>query len=147
MDPLALVVTALITGASRGLGETADKAVRDAYDGLKQLILRRFAGEPAIEVAVTEVEREPEAWEPALKAALERVGAAGDDEILARAQAVLEEADPNGARAGKYVVNAASIKGGIIGDFGQANYYEGVGPFRREPTRNAKRAEDRRPKR
>lgn len=42
MEPIIVIVTALALGAAAGLKSTATQAVKDAYTGLKALILRNF---------------------------------------------------------------------------------------------------------
>jgi len=39
MDPISAIVGALVAGASAAATDVASKAVKDAYDGLKALIL------------------------------------------------------------------------------------------------------------
>ena len=48
MEPVALIVTALVAGATAGLSGTAAKAVADAYETLKALVVGCFrrAGVP-----------------------------------------------------------------------------------------------------
>ena len=60
MDPVSLVVAALVAGASTGVGETAAQAVKDAYAGLKGLIKRRFAGNAKAEETLADHETDPE---------------------------------------------------------------------------------------
>ena len=43
MDPAAVVVQALVTGAGAGLGGTASAAVTDGYGALKHVLARRLA--------------------------------------------------------------------------------------------------------
>ena len=44
MDPVTLILTALAAGAALGVKDTASAAVKDAYEGLKALVKKRFAG-------------------------------------------------------------------------------------------------------
>src|ERR1700722_6846176 len=43
MDPVTLIVAALVAGAAAGLKDTASSAIKDAYNGLRGLVLRRLA--------------------------------------------------------------------------------------------------------
>jgi hypothetical protein len=43
MEPISLIITALTAGAVAAAKDTAEKGVKDAYDGLKALIKKRFA--------------------------------------------------------------------------------------------------------
>ena len=42
MDPVSLIVTALAAGAAAGLKPTAEKIIKDAYEGIKTLIKRKY---------------------------------------------------------------------------------------------------------
>jgi hypothetical protein len=88
MDPVtALVISAIVTGAAAGAGDTAKQAVKDAYAGLKNLITHKYR-----DVDVTAVERKPDS-EPkkaSLAEDLADAGAATDSELAAAAAAVLD---------------------------------------------------------
>jgi hypothetical protein len=89
MDPITLIVTALATGAAAGLKPTAEKAIKDAYEGLKALIVRRYERTNA---AVPVLEHNPasDAGKAVLQEALAEEGAAEDETLLRQAQAVLQ---------------------------------------------------------
>jgi hypothetical protein len=116
MDPISLIIAALAAGAIAGVKDTAGQAVSDAYAGLKALIRRRFAGNREAEVALDQSQRQPEADQPQLAQHLQAAGAAGDEELIRAAQEVLKQADPAGARAGKYDVHITGGKGIVVGD-------------------------------
>ena len=116
MDPISLIVAALVAGAMAGMRDTAGQAVREAYTGLKGLIRRRFAGNGEAEAALDQSERQPGSGQPQLAQYLRAAGAAGDEELIRAAQALLEQADPAGARAGKYDVRITGGKGIVVGD-------------------------------
>jgi hypothetical protein len=44
MDPITLIVTALVAGAALGVQDTASEMVKDAYASLKALVRRRLGG-------------------------------------------------------------------------------------------------------
>jgi hypothetical protein len=118
MDPISLIVAALTAGALAGVTDAAGQAVKDAYAGLKGLIRRRFSGDHDAEAALDQSERQPEAGDAQAKLAehLRAAGAADDEELIRAAQAVLRQADPVGARAGKYEVHITGGKGIVVGD-------------------------------
>ena len=89
MDPVSIVVAALVVGAAAGLQATAGQVVKDAYAGLKALILRRYG-----DVGIDGLERRPEsdAKQKSVAEDLAERGAADDDELLERAKALLDEA-------------------------------------------------------
>jgi hypothetical protein len=84
MDPITLVVTAVALGASAGLKDAASQAVKDAYAGLKTLLIGRA-------VDVSGVERRPDS--DTQRAALAETLADTDivdDQVLTAAQQVTE---------------------------------------------------------
>jgi hypothetical protein len=88
MDPVTLLVTAVALGAASGLRDTAAAVVRDAYQGLKSLIVSRYP-----DVDVTAVERRPQsvAKRDSLREDLVEAGAANvDAELLDAAWRVVE---------------------------------------------------------
>lgn len=89
MDPVTLIVTALATGAAAGLKPTAEKVIKDAYEGLKTLITRKYERSTA---AVPVLEHNPasNAGKEVLRESLEEEGAGRDEDLLRQAQAVLQ---------------------------------------------------------
>jgi hypothetical protein len=116
MEPISLIIAAVIAGATTAAGDVATSAVKDVYSGLKTLLKRRFSdsgdhtAESELEAASPNEER--------LRSALESSGAATDQEIIEKAKAVMLAKDPEGAAAGKYNVH---ISGGIVGNVGDGN--------------------------
>jgi len=110
VDPISLIVTALVAGTSDAARDAAGAAVRDAYAGLKSLIRRRFGGDEPDELAT------PAQHEESLKERLQAVGADQDEELVRAAQEVMKHADPEGTRAGKYNVTITGGQGIIVGD-------------------------------
>jgi hypothetical protein len=132
MDPVSLILAALVTGVATGLatgpGESAAAAVRDAYRGLRDALKRRLAGRPAAEDAVEQYVADPEAWKGNLEVHLRQAGADEDRAVLDAASSVMRLADPAGAAAGKYAVNLAGAQGVQVGEGNtQTNYF---GPAR-----------------
>jgi hypothetical protein len=120
MDPIMLIVTALAAGASTGalaaLQDDVADAVKSAYAKFRGLAKKRVAGNPGAELALTEYEADPVAWEAPLAAKLKQVGAADDADLVAAAKTLLELVDQAGARAGKYNVTIKDSKGVQVGD-------------------------------
>src|SRR5687768_2542276 len=88
MDPVTLIVSALVAGAASAATETASNAVKDAYSGLKTLLESRFRGKPTAETALAEAEADPDTWEKPLVKAVAEHGS--DEEVLALAQQLLQ---------------------------------------------------------
>lgn len=117
MDPMSLIIAALVAGATAGAKENATAAVKDAYQGLMSLLRRRFRDVPAGKAELERAEQHPDDKDKTLlRQHLEAVGADRDEELLRVARAVLERADPSGARAGKYNIQVTGGKGIAIGD-------------------------------
>ena len=120
MDPVTLITSALLGGASAGLKDTATQSVKDAYAGLKALIKQRFHGRNEAEVALAQHEAKPEVWAPALREELAQAGADRDEEILEASRHLLALLDPAGSAAGKYVVQfTGPVQGVVMGDHAQ----------------------------
>ena len=118
MEPITLIVTALVAGATAAAKETAGDVIKDAYKGLKALIQKRFAGKPEAEIALAKHEEKPQVVEEQLKKALTEAGATEDETILEAAQKILEQTDPQGTKRGVY---NTTVHGRIIGLY-QGNY-------------------------
>jgi hypothetical protein len=99
MEPLTLVYSALVAGASAALKPTAELAVKEAYQALKSLVLRKL-GRAEVEM----LERDPadETRRKLVKQELERAGPLAEREVLEQAQATLvavKRHDPEAATA------------------------------------------------
>jgi hypothetical protein len=122
MDPVTLIVTALVTGATAGLKDTATDALKDAYAGLKRLLTRKFAGKPEAETALEQHEQKPDVWEAPMRDAILQSGADQDDEILRAAQGVLQIVHPEQLAEGKYNVQITGpAQGNVFGDHATLN--------------------------
>ena len=113
MDPLTLILTALTAGATAGGQAVVSDAIKDAYNGLKTLIQRKFAGKPSAEVALTEHESDPQTWVAPLKKALAQERVDQDEVILQAAQQLIDQikAQPGGEQhiqnaVGSYIAQA-----------------------------------------
>lgn len=120
MEPVTLIVSALVAGASAAAKDTAGQAIKDAYQGLKSLLQKRFAGQPKAEAALAEHEQDPETYEKPLQKALTETNAADDEAIRQKAQELMGLVDPQGAAQGKYSVQiTGNVQGFIQGDNAQ----------------------------
>jgi hypothetical protein len=116
MDPVSLIVAAIVAGVASGAQATASTAVSDAYTKLKGLLRRRLAGDAAAEAELERAEQDATANPAPLAEQLRSSGADRDEEVVAAARALLESADPEGARGGKYDVHVSGGKGVVVGD-------------------------------
>ncbi|HEX8221476.1 MAG TPA: hypothetical protein VF914_19975 [Chloroflexia bacterium] len=119
IDPVSLIVGALATGAAAGATEAAGMAIKDAYEALRGLIQRKFAGNSDAERALENYEQKPQVWVEPLKEALKETNAAEDDQIMVAAQNLVKLAEQAGLRTGVYVAvdgdRSIGIGGSVLG--------------------------------
>jgi len=122
MDPITLIVGALVAGATSGaldeVKDTAAAGIKAAYAKLRALATTRVAGNPGAEVALAEIEADPDTWKAPLAAKLTQLDAGADANLVAAAKAFMELYDAVGARSGKYNVTIANSQGVQVGDHG-----------------------------
>ncbi len=121
MDPLSVILSAVVTGAATALKPTAEQAVKDAYAGLKRLIVNRYGDKADVSSAVEKVEAKPESEgrQLTLKEELTDAGADQDEELVQLAQALLEALKSTAegrAAVSKYQVDVAGGQVGVVGD-------------------------------
>jgi hypothetical protein len=98
MDPVTIIVTALVAGAAASLKDVAATAVKDGYAALKALLIRKFGGRSDVPDAIEQVEKRPdsESRQGMLKEELETAQAGQDAEVLEQARALLELLEQHG---------------------------------------------------
>ncbi len=116
MDPISLILTALVAGAAK----TAGSVAQDAYNGLKALIKHKFEsqGKSASVTILDMYEQKPEVTKPLLASELTEVGADKDEEIIKLAQKLMEQLNPQEAAEGQFRVQ---ISGGTVQGLTQQN--------------------------
>jgi hypothetical protein len=116
MDPISLILAALVAGAAKPAGDVA----QDAYNALKALIKRKFEdkGKSDSATILDKYEEKPEKTKPLLEDELTEVGADKDEEIIKLAQKLMEQLNPQEAAAGKFSVQ---ISGGKVQGLTQQN--------------------------
>lgn len=87
MDPITIILTALVTGAAAGLKPTAERVVKDAYDGIKGLIKKKY---PGVSIDTLEGDTSSVKRQDVVREDLEKHGAGGDAELLLHAKAVID---------------------------------------------------------
>ncbi|HBY96210.1 MAG: hypothetical protein M5U01_39685 [Ardenticatenaceae bacterium] len=123
MDPVSLILAALVAGVAAGATDTASQAIKDGYAGLKDLIKKRLADKPQGEMVLAEYEKDPETWEKPLRKSLIETGADQDERIVRQAQQVLALINPQQAAQGKYNIQITHSSGFAIGDNAQSHTY------------------------
>jgi hypothetical protein len=117
VDPVTLIVAAMVAGAASGATDTVSQAVKDGYAGLKNLLTGKFQGHPRALQTLADHEADPETDEKPLAKQLQETGADQDSQILAAAETVLKAANQTGVKT-KYHITVTGGKIGIIGDHG-----------------------------
>ena len=86
MDPISVALIAAVT-------KLAESGIQDAYEGLKKLIVKKFGGRHALTKAVQDLETKPASAgrRETLQEEVTASKAAGDEELLAAANALLEQ--------------------------------------------------------
>jgi hypothetical protein len=122
MDPITAIFAALAAGAAAAAKDTASAAVKDGYEGLKQLLRKKFTGRVTESNAVDAHAIAPEKAEEILRPAMKEVAADRDDELIAAAKALLESADDSGAVRARYALTVeGDVQGLVQGNHNRVN--------------------------
>ncbi len=121
MDPMTVLLSALAL-AGPALKPVADQAVKDAYAGLKTLLVDRFSPKnPKLESTLEVHAEDPETFKPAVEKMLRDVGADKDQEVVDAATKLLQKTEEKHPGATGGIVNQINAQGGrvvvIDGDF------------------------------
>ncbi|MDJ0601578.1 MAG: hypothetical protein QNJ37_22375 [Crocosphaera sp.] len=117
MEPISLIMMALVAGATAAAKDTAGKAVKDAYEALKTLIKRKFDGDSLAQAMVDAKPEEIQQAEGLLKGKISDADVDKDEEIIKVAQELLKQAKPDESATGKFNVEfKGEVKGAQIGD-------------------------------
>ncbi|MEH2061248.1 MAG: hypothetical protein V7K50_03095 [Nostoc sp.] len=116
MDPISLILAALVAGAKTAGGAVA----QDAYNGLKALIKHKFESQGKSDSAtiLDKYEQKPEKTKALLEDELTEAGADKDEEIIKLAQKLMKQLHPQEAAEGKFSVQ---ISGGTVQGLTQQN--------------------------
>lgn len=100
MDPISILVTALVAGAAAGLQDTAAQAVKDGYNRLTSLFAQKY---PDVDVAQLEKDPQMQLRQDLVKAELAKTAAPTDEELLREAQRLLETVKNQAPKAAQNV--------------------------------------------
>jgi hypothetical protein len=139
MDPITLIVTALMAGAAAGaldgLSDDAKDKAKAAYAKLHLLVRRRLAADPVAQRVLAEYESDPQVFQAPLVKKLTDSGADEDPGLVAEAKAVLDLVDAQGTRSGKYNVSVHGSQGVQIGSYNRQVNFFGSPPSRESSER------------
>lgn len=107
MEPISLIIAALVAGATAAAKDTAEKGIKDAYEGLKVLIKDKFKDDPFGKAMVDAKPEEIKQTEGLLKDKMTKAGVDKNEEIRKLAEEIMKKEEPEGAATGKYNMNIA----------------------------------------
>lgn len=81
MEPITLILTALVGGATAAAKDTAGNAIKDSYTGLKALIKKKFADNSKAQETLKDYEEDPETYTKPLEKQLQTLDANSLEEI------------------------------------------------------------------
>lgn len=125
MEPISMIVGALVAGASTALKDTASQAVKEAYQGLKTLVIQHWKAkakddakaEERAELIFEELEHDPEGFKNPLERKLNEIMPEPDTALIERAQQLEKLLEESGHSVGKYAVKIGDNSQGVqIGD-------------------------------
>jgi len=121
MDPISMIVGALVNGASTALNDTASQAVKDSYQGLKSLVTEYWNNKKddnvnEAKVFLDNLEEEPEAFQIPFENKFIKVIPVPDKALVEQAQQLCKLLDDSGFSQGKYNVTVNNSQGVQVGD-------------------------------
>ena len=118
MDPVTLIVSALLGGLTTGLTDTAKAATKDIYDALKSRLMKKAEKHEDAQDAIVKIEKQPDskARQELLKEELGKLELDQDDELLKLAKSLLDALKASENNGGNYKVDIQNSQGIIVGD-------------------------------
>ena len=114
MDPMTVLVSALAL-AGAALQPIKDQVVKDGYEGLKALLVKKFgAASPKLERTLKDHEEDPQTYKSPMEKVLAEVGAGQDQEVLDAAAALLKRAEDSQPGVTGGVVGQINAQGGRV---------------------------------
>ena len=126
MDAVNLIEAALAAGA---IG-MANEAGKQAYQSLKALVQRQFAGKSDAELVLVKHEKKPSTWQEPLKEILVETGTDKEEEIIEAAQKLMSLVNPQQAAMSKYNTQINGNVQGLV----QSDYTTVTMTFNDKPT-------------
>jgi len=118
MDPVTLVVSALLGGLTAGLTDTAKAATKDLYDALKARLMKKAETNEDAQDAIAKIEKQPDskARQELLKEELGKLSLDNDEELIKLAKSLLEVLKEIEGKPGKYTIDIQNSQGIVVGD-------------------------------
>ena len=116
MDPVTLIVAALVAGASAGVADSAKDAVVGLYGRLTSALAAHFGPDETGGRTLERHASNPGGYEIPVRDLIVESGAERDPTVLDLARELLAAADPEGTQVGRYNVKVTGGNVGAIGD-------------------------------
>jgi uncharacterized protein YmfQ (DUF2313 family) len=132
MEPISLIVAAIVAGLTAAATDVTKTTVKDTYDLFRSRLKKKVEGKEDAQEALAAVEKRPdsEARQAVLKEELAGLDVTNDEELLRLAQAVMEKVDEPGSQAGKYNIRISGGQGFVIGDHAKVEQHFGSKPVK-----------------
>lgn len=121
MDPITTaIVSALTAGATSGLTETSKTVIADAYQTLKELLVKKFGTKSQVIQAIDHLEAKPisTSRQGGLQEEISTIRADQDGEVLAAASRLSTLIQTQQVGSGKFTIqNNAPVQGQTVGDY------------------------------
>jgi hypothetical protein len=112
MDPISIIITALVTGAAAALKPTTEQVIKDAYAGLKALICRKYE---RVNLSMLESDPTSQARQAVVKEDFEETSVRQDADVLQQAKALLDAIQTHAPEVPKAVgLDLEDIKGASL---------------------------------
>lgn len=118
MDPITIILTALVAGGSALAKGALSEAGKDLYKAVKSRVSSKLQGDPKGQTILAEYEKDPETWEKPFRKTLSQVGAENDQELLNLANQLLVHVHYQRGNQSVSITNSNVTNSHIIaGDF------------------------------
>jgi hypothetical protein len=119
MEPITAIIGAIAAGAAAAAKDTASQAVKDAYSGVKSMILEHFSNKNKTdgEMVLTNYTTKPDIWQEPMKDALIETDADKSADIMAaveKLQKTFEKMQGGPEIMAKYNIKDSHV--GVVGD-------------------------------
>ena len=127
MDPISAAIIAAVTaGVTGGAKDVGKQAVVEAYNGLKNWIVKKVGRDAKVATAIAEVEQAPDsqARQAVLTEEMGMAKIADESDLLTLATKLIEalkETEAGRQAAAKFQVDARGAQVGVIGDHAKVN--------------------------
>ena len=125
MEPISMIVGALVAGATAALKDTASQAVKDSYQGLKAMVMHYWEkmaegdeheNKVEAKIMLNNLEDDPDISQALVEKKLTKVIPQPEKDLIDQAQQLFKLLDEAGFNQGKYNVTVNNSQGVQVGD-------------------------------